>query len=320
MRRRALKKERPDLFARSMLGSRIPMASLIQALAVAEHLNFRHAANALGVSQSSVSARIKMLEEDLGILLFERHTRGVRLTNAGQHFIERVAAGVDQLDHAVKTAGMIARGDLGRLRIGVYALIPGSFLTQLLGRYRERHPGIHVQIAESTARHAMMQLRTGRLDVTFMAGSPDTPDCHAKQFWAEPLLAALPSNHRLAECEGVIWPDLASETFLVRYGGTGPQVHDHIVSRLAGRSPILSILRFEVERGTLMSMVAQGYGITIVGQATSLIPVPGVTFLPILDEPMPITFSAIWSSQNHSPALRNLLDLANEMNLSTRPA
>ncbi|WP_283178704.1 LysR family transcriptional regulator [Gemmobacter sp. 24YEA27] len=55
-----------------------PMASLIQTLAVAEHLNFRHAANALGVAQSSVSARVKALEEDLGILLFERHARRQR--------------------------------------------------------------------------------------------------------------------------------------------------------------------------------------------------------------------------------------------------
>jgi predicted transcriptional regulator len=60
------------------LGSRIPMASLIQMLTVAEYLNFRHAANALGVAQSSGSARVKALEEDLGILLFERHARGVR--------------------------------------------------------------------------------------------------------------------------------------------------------------------------------------------------------------------------------------------------
>lgn len=68
---------KPDSRDRALLGSRIPMVSLIQTLAVAEYLNFRHAANALGVAQSSVSARVKALEEDLGILLFERHARGV---------------------------------------------------------------------------------------------------------------------------------------------------------------------------------------------------------------------------------------------------
>lgn len=76
----------------TQLGSRIPLASLIQTLAVAEYLNIRHAANALRTSQSSVSARIKALEEELGILLFERNTRGVRLTEAGRLFVERVSA------------------------------------------------------------------------------------------------------------------------------------------------------------------------------------------------------------------------------------
>ncbi|RWR25425.1 LysR family transcriptional regulator [Sinirhodobacter populi] len=124
------------------------MASLIQTLAVAEHLNFRHAANALCMNQSTVSIRIKTLEQDLGVLLFERLPRGVRLTPAGRHFVEQVTAGIGQLDHAVKTAGMLARGDYGQLRIGVHALISDGFLAALLNRYHLLHPGIDVEIAE----------------------------------------------------------------------------------------------------------------------------------------------------------------------------
>ncbi len=82
------------------------------------------------------------MEEYLGILLFERNTRGVRLTEAGRLFVERVSAGVDQLDHAVKTAGMAASGECGRLRIGIHALIPRSFLAELIVQYREDHPCI----------------------------------------------------------------------------------------------------------------------------------------------------------------------------------
>lgn len=74
----------------------------------------RHAANFLGVAQSSVSLRVKAPEEELGVLLFERHSRGVRLTDAGRHFVGNVAVGIAQLDHAVKTAGGMARGDLGQ--------------------------------------------------------------------------------------------------------------------------------------------------------------------------------------------------------------
>lgn len=295
------------------LGSRIPLASLIQMLAVAEYLSFHRAAKALGVSQPSVSARIRTLEEDLGVRLFERNTRGVRLTEAGRQFVERIAAGIDQLDHAVKTAGMAAAGEGGRLRIGIHALIPRSFLAELIAQYREAHPGIEVEITEGTARDAVTQLRADRLDVAFVAGSPELPDCHSRPIWSEPLVAVLPERHQLATLLAITWADLAGETFLVRHGGTGPQVHDHIVLRLAGRWPVPSILRFDVGRGTLLSMVGQGFGITIVGAATSLLPTTGIVFLPFADEPEPVTFSAVWSPFNRNATLRNMLTLAGRL-------
>ena len=315
MRRRHLKNTH-HWQSSALSGGRIPMAALIQTLAVAEHMNFRHAANALGVSLSSVSARVKTLEEDLGVLLFERHARGVRLTDAGRLFVEQVAAGVEQIDYAVKMAGMAASGERGRLRIGVHGIIPRSFLAELLQRYREDHPCIGIQIMEGAARDAVMQLRADRLDVVFVAGKPELPDCHSRQIWSEPLVSVLPDQHQLADRSAVTWADLAGETFLVRYGGTGPQVHDHIVLRLAEHWSAPSILRFDVERGTLLSMVGQGFGITIVGAATSFLTTSGVVFLPIADEPEPVPFSAVWSPFNRSASLRDLLSLANEMSRS----
>lgn len=305
--------------APTSLGSRIPLVSLIHTLAVAEHLNFRHAANALGVSLSSVSARVKTLEEELGVLLFERHARGVRLTEAGRRFVEQVTLGVDQIDHAVKTAGMVAQGECGRLRIGVHALIPHGFLAELIGRYRQNHPHIEIEVTESTARDAVMQLRADRLDIAFVAGTPELPDCHSRRIWTEQLVAALPQGHRFAGQSAVTWSELAGETFLVCYGGTGPQAHDHIVLRLAKRWPKASITRFDVGRGALLSMVGQGFGITIAGAATSLLATVGVTFVPIIDEPEPVAFSAVWSPFNQGTALQNLLTLAREMN-RTDPA
>ncbi|WP_264839608.1 type 2 periplasmic-binding domain-containing protein [Burkholderia cenocepacia] len=106
---------------------------------------------------------------------------------------------------------------------------------------------------------------------------------------------------------------MAGETVLVRHGGTGPQVHSHIVLRHAERWPAPSILRFDVGRGTLLSLVGQGFGITIVGAATALLPTNGIVFLPFTDEPEPVAFSAVWSPSNRSAALRNLLSLANDM-------
>ena len=196
--------------------------------------------------------------------------------------------------------------------------IPRSFLAGLIGQYREDHPGIDIEMTEGTARDAIMQLRADRLDIVFLAGTPELPDCHSRQIWTEPLVAAMPERHRFAAQAAITWADLAGETFLVRYGGTGPQVHDHIVLRLAGRWPTSSIQRFDVERGTLLSMVGQGFGITIVGAATSLLQTFGVVFLPFADEPEPVPFSAVWSPFNQGAALHNLLGLASKMGRAIR--
>ncbi|MFG1265001.1 LysR family transcriptional regulator [Xanthobacter aminoxidans] len=303
--------------APTRLGARIPMISLIQTLTVAEYLNFRHAANALGISASSVSERVKTLEDDLGILLFERHARGVRLTEAGRHFIDGVADALDRLDHTVKTAGAFAQGELGCIRIGVYALTPGSFLDDLLARYRKDHRCVTIEISEGTAREIIPQLRANKLDIAFVAGAQDLPDCHTRRIWHEALLAALPADHPLAESDGVTWNDLTDEAFLVRHGGTGPQVYELIIQRLAGRwASAPSILRCDVERCSLMQMIAQGFGVSVVGQAAALIEVPGVVFRPFRDEPEPVPFSAVWSPYNQSTTLRNLLDLAGKMGRS----
>lgn len=307
---RTLESESPGS---SLLGSRIPLSSLIQTLAVAEYLNFRHAANRLGVSQSSVSTRIKMLEEDLGILLFERRHRGVRLTEAGRIFVAEIAAGIEQLDHAVKTAGTVSSGAVGRLGIGLHSSIAAGFLAELRSRYREEYPDIEQVVLEGRSAETTSQVRDGKIDVAFVLGAVDASDCHSRLLWKENFVIALPANHPFAASERILWSDLAPEVFLVRHGGAGPQLRDHIVRRLSEQEKAPNLCRRDVGRDTLMHMVAAGEGITLTTEVTSFVPFLGVAFRRIIDETEQARFSAVWSPHNRSQALKNLLDLAAEM-------
>ncbi len=303
---------------KTLLGGRIPLTSLVQVLAVAEHLNFRHAANRLGVSQSSVSTRIKALEEDLGILLFERRHRGVRLTDAGRSFIAKVAAGIEHLDHAVKTAGAISTGAIGRLRIGLHSSIAAGFLADLRRKYRDIYPDIELVIAEGRSADTIRQVREGALDIAFVLGPVDAPDCNSRQIWTEAFVIAAPTGQQLTMADRVLWQDLAPEAFMVRQGGAGPQIQDHIVRRIAEQGKTPNIRRFDVGRDTLMHMVADGEGITLTTEAATYVPFSGVAFRPIADEAEQARFSAVWSPHNRSPALKNLLDLADEMGKSAK--
>jgi len=260
-----------------------------------------------------VSARIKALEEDLGIVLFDRNTRGVRLTEAGRHFVDQVNDAMGILDRAIKTAGMQARGEEGELRIGVHALAAGCFLDCLLERFHGKHPGVHLHITEGTARSTQVMVRDGRLDVAFMAGTHEIPDLNSRVIWRDRLMVALPLKHPLAELANVEWRQLAEETFLVRRGGTGPQVHDLIVARSAGKWLTPAIQWLDVERSTLMSMIAAGHGVSLFVEDSTVGNTANATFLPVRDEPETIPFSAVWSPRNRDPALLNLLTLATKM-------
>jgi DNA-binding transcriptional LysR family regulator len=282
-------------------------------VAVAEHRSFRHAAGTLGLGPSSLSARIKRLEQELGVTLFDRNTRGVRITQTGERFVERITDAIERIELAVEEVGRDASGEQGSLRIGLHHLTPDGFLDQLLARYRADHPGIAVELGEGAARETIAALRAGRIDVAFIVNMPDLPDCHSRPIWSETLWAALPQGHRLARQSGVVWADLADENFLVRNGGTGPQLHDYLVQRL-GHGPTPRVQWREVERATLLSMVARNFGVTVVGAATTPPPpVPGVVFLPVTDEAEPAIFSAIWSPHNRTMPLRDLFALADKM-------
>lgn len=308
MRRRLRKAS--DLTQPSVLRGRIPMTALVQTLAVAEYLSFHRAALALGTSQSSVSARVKALEEELGILLFQRNTRGVRLTEAGRSFVVQVGGALETLDRAVMTAGMVARGEHGVLRIGVHGLVAGGFLDRLLNRFRSLHAGIDLNITEGTARDAQLMVREDRLDIAFMACTHEIPDLHSRVIWSDRLMAVMQGAHPLAQRDRITWQDLAAETFLVREGGTGPQVHDLIVVRAAGKWAVPTILRYAVGRDALLAMIAAGQGISLfAAENLELVP-SGIAARDIADEPETVAFSAVWSPYNQNQTLRNLLDLA----------
>ncbi|WP_236020362.1 hypothetical protein [Brucella anthropi] len=95
----------------------------------------------------------------------------------------------------------------------------------------------------------------------------------------------------------------------MREGGTGPQVHDLIVLRSAGKWPTPTIRRVDVGRSALLSMIAAGYGVSLFVADSVTANTANIVFLPIADETELIPFSAVWSPRTRSPAHRNLLDL-----------
>lgn len=283
------------------------MASLVQLIAAAQHMNFRHAAMALGVSQSSISSRIKALEQELGILLFERRARGVKLTEAGSAFVDEVAIGLDHIKYAIETISVTRMGEVGRLCVGFYIPVAHFLIDKLRHFYFRKHPGIRLLIKEGQANGSIHQLLKGDVDIAFVAGEPEAPECHRRFLYSEPLGIVLSKKHRLASNFSLQWTDVVNETFLVRHSETDSQIYDYLVRQLRSKGKPFGIERHDIERDTLMQMIADGDGIALTCASVSHVLFPGVCFLPIADELEAVSFYAVWSPHNHNPALKKLL-------------
>lgn len=288
--------------------SEFDLLSLRYALLSADHGSFRQAADSLGIRSSVISKRVRALEEELGVSLFERHSRGLRTTWAGRRFLDRIDVILSELDYAAKAALSAGRGAHGSLRIGIFSSLGSLLARDVIAAFREQHPDVQTDVREGAPRAHIARLRERRLDVALVTGLPDPEGCDAEHFWSERVYVALPTGHGLASHPSIAWDTIRTEPFIVSRDEPGPEIHDYLIQRLANLGHTPKVTRYEVGRENLMHMVALGFGLTLTSEATVATAFPGLRFVPVQGED-PLPFSAVWSPGNDNPALRRFIAL-----------
>jgi DNA-binding transcriptional LysR family regulator len=288
----------------------LKLVSVTQALLVGEYLSFRRAASALGVRQSAVSRRVRELEDELGVSIFERHHAGVRVTNAGIRFLQEAREALLQLDHAVKTAVAAGSGTIGRLSIGILSSMATGYLRELIQVYCSRHPDITVQILEGASADNIAAVRKRQLDVAFIMDTTHAEGCETLPLWTERIFVVLPERHALSAKKEIEWSDLRNERLVVRHSERDPALCERLTRRLADRNHDPSVQKLKVGRETLMNLVAMGLGVGLTSEATIATPFPKVVFRPIAGDDELLHFNAAWLPHNDNPALRRFLSLA----------
>jgi len=287
----------------------LTLISVSQALLVGEYLSFRRVATVLGVRQSAVSRRVRELEDELGVSLFERHHAGVRITNAGVRFLQEARTALLQLDQAVKTATAAGSGTIGRISIGILSSLGTGYLRDLIQVYRSRHPEVGIQILESSSADNVAAVRKRQLDVAFIMDTTDASGCETLPLWTERIFVVLPKHHALCERKEIEWADLRKEHFIVRQSEYDRALCDRLTRRFPDPNRG-AMQKLNVGRDTLMHLVAMGLGISLTTEATIATPFPKVVFRPIARNDELLQFSAAWLPHNDNPALRRFLSLA----------
>lgn len=281
------------------------------AAAAREHGSFRRAAESLGVHQTEVGRRIRLLEDRLGIELFERRRTGARTTPAGETFLREAQFGVDQIARAAAIAALEKQVQRGELRVGILASLSTGFLRELIKQYRDQYAGVRVVLQAGTPGALVGGVESGKLDVAFISGRPDVPGCASEFLWLERIFAVLADGHPRSTADQVRWDDLRTERFIVTKGGPGPEIEHHVIRRLArpGFQPKITV--HDISRDDLMHLVAMGFGITITSESTGGLNIPGVVLRPLADDEL-LPSSGVWLTSNNNPALQKLVAACRE--------
>ncbi|NPD14718.1 LysR family transcriptional regulator [Xinfangfangia sp. D13-10-4-6] len=185
-------------------------------VAVAETGSVTGAARSLSISQSSVTEAIRALEDDLGVGLFDRHGRGLEITQKGQAFLRHARQILTDVSTARSAFRDEAEAATGRLSLGVTSLVAGYVLSDILSRYRRAWPGIELSVIEDSTEYLQHLLIGGELDVAVLVTSSvkDRMALHVETLQVSPYRLWMPLGHPLADQETIALEELAGQPLI----------------------------------------------------------------------------------------------------------
>lgn len=272
-------------------------------IATAEELHFRRAAELVHVAQPALSQQIHQLEEEIGVVLFERSNRKVSLTPAGRVFYERARIVVDNASKALQDARSIGRGDAGTLTIGFISTAAMVVLPSALQFIRESLPSAEIELRELDPSHQIDALQAGQLDLGFTISEILDEEFSVRGMGRENLIAALPDRPKYAELDRVDLALLAPEATIlpIRHARRGYYETVTAAYRLAGVKPARIQCVRMIQTGLVL--VGAGLGVALVPECFTHIRMHGVIYRPLADPVPTVEISAVWRNENRSPLL-----------------
>ncbi len=276
-------------------------------VAVAEEGHFGRAARRLHIAQPPLSRQIRALEDELGFPLFDRSRRRIEMTPAGQVFLARVRRLFEMLDATVIEARRASKGELGRIAVGYPSSVAYTGLTEMLRAFHARSPKVDLVLREMPPQDQILALKEGRLDVGFVRAPLDDPTLASEPVRTEPLVVALPDDHPLTTRKRIALGDLAREPFVSFPRARGPSYFD-LLMRLCHDAGFTPNIVQEAPQLDMVSLVAAGFGVALVPRSLRHVRREGLVYKPLEGAPE-TTLLVAWRPDNHSPVVRDFLDV-----------
>ena len=252
-------------------------------VAVAEEENVTRAAARLHVSQPPLSRQVRDLEDELGVVLFERTAKSMRLTEAGRVFLDEARAVLGRVREAVATVRAVSEGDRGELNVGYAPSLTVELLPRALRQFHETAPGVKVTLHDLSTEAMLTGLREGTLQVAMMARL--SPKAHRglvfETLKTYRVCVAVAPSHPLAALSSIRLRQLADERLIVYSRDEYPEYHEWLGTLFR---PVGGMPRLGEEHESVTSLIAAieaGRGVSIVSESHACLAGPRLVLRPL---------------------------------------
>jgi DNA-binding transcriptional LysR family regulator len=275
-------------------------------VAVAETRHFGQAAERLHMAQSPLSQAIRQLESQVGATLFNRTTRRVELTAAGQAFLRDAQRILDSVETAQTRVQLIGAGSNGLLRIGTTGLATFSHLPRLAQIATRELPGLVLRFRPDLLTPAQeLALEEDRIDLAVLRPPLRRVGLSSRLITRERLVLAVGETSPLAGEEPVGLAELSDQDFVV-YGDPDSVVNAAVTQACLAAGFLPRRTHEAAETSIMLTVVAAGLGLALLPESVMALHVEGVRFVPVTDD-VHIDLALAWRRDDHSPALSRLL-------------
>jgi DNA-binding transcriptional LysR family regulator len=275
-------------------------------IAIAEERSFTGAAERLWIAQPGLSTQMRRLEAELGVQLFDRHPRGIELTQAGELFLKRARVAVSAADVALATGRDLEAGVIGSLRLGIAVGARWSLVAELLLRFGQERPGVELSVVEAYGGTLWRALRAGRLDALVAPTGHGSADLRALELGYEDWVVLVGAGHPLAGIGPVDAEDLRGERIAIT-GHREGAVLDRTVSDLLAELSVSARLVPGAQGPARHAAVVNNQAVVL---TTAPDAVPSGVIVRRLEPRRTLAFELLWRDEMTPPGLSELISLA----------